>query len=230
MPERFPTFNAVAALGLLVVLLRTIALERMIRSIPRFAQRITALMDAGKYERALALCEQYPVAVYPPVARRLLLLAERFGDNRPEAEVRARLVEAFDAAHSVQVLRQRSSRARDLAALIVLGGAVAYLGSWGTGASPTFYALCGAGATFLAWGILSRNRLLSVSHQQRDGLVEACVRASRRMAAAHRDDDRCPTCGAELPSSRASRRSTPTSIINSSPALEGLSSGNDDEL
>lgn len=198
MPETFPTFDAVAALGLLVVLLRTIALERMVRSIPRFATRIVELLAKGKHERALALCDQFPTSVYPPVARRLLLLAERLGPLRPVDEVRSRLNDAFDAALAAQERRQHTSRARDVAALGVLGGAVVYLNYSGLGGSNTFLVSCIFGACLLAYGIFARSRLIATSRGQRGALVEACARASQQISPTSNELNRCPTCGAAL--------------------------------
>lgn len=198
MSDPFPIFDSVAALGLLVMLLRGVAQERVIRSIPRVARRVVELVDAGKRDRAIALCDQYPTAVYPSIARRLLLVAERFGRAHEESDIRSRLSEAFASAIAVERRRLHGSRVRDIAVLCFLGGAATYLRYAGSALSNQFYGLCAVGACLIVAGIFSYDRLLVASRKQESPLIEACVRSSRQGATGSLERGRCPTCGREL--------------------------------
>jgi hypothetical protein len=202
VPDSFPAIEVAAALGLLVLTLRAIVLDRMVGEIKRVNDRLVQHLDAGERERALALCDALETAVYPQIARRVLLAAERTPATIADPELEATLRRAFETSYAAQAHRIQSGLARDLIVLGVLAGTLAYVYASALGVSAWFYALCGMGALAIIYGAVSRRRLLAAVTRASGSLLPACARAAKLPYPAV--STRCPLCGAPRSSPEAS--------------------------
>jgi hypothetical protein len=205
VPDNFPTLEVVAALGLCIALLRTIRVLRSLVKIPQVNQQLAALLDKGERDSALKLCAEDDAAAFLQMARRVLLEVRQHTATEETEALRHRLMQVFDREYAVQAERIQSGRARDTVALAVLLGAIAYATVARLGVGTVFFALCAAGALFLAWNVWVRGRVLSESRQAAPSLVDAAVRLVRRAPppAARQRQTRahCPSCGGELSAS-----------------------------
>lgn len=204
MPDNFPTLEVAAALGLCIALLRTIRVLRSLVKIPQVNQQLVVLLDKGERDAALRLCAGDDAAAFLQMVRRVLIETRQHAGGGDEEALRERLTQAFDREYAAQAERIQSGRARDTVALAVLLGAIAYAAVARLGVGVVFFALCGAGALFLAWNVWVRGRVLSESRQAKPSLVDAAARlVSRapRPSRRHRHTrTHCPECGAELSS------------------------------
>ncbi len=202
MPDNFPTLEVAAALGLIIALLRTIRVLRSLVKIPQVNRALTALLDKGDRDAALKLCTEDDAAAFLQMARRVLVEMRQHGAGEAEETLRQQLRQAFDREYESQAERIQSGRARDTVALAVLLGAIAYAAVAKLGVGVVFFALCGAGALFLAWNVWVRGRVLSESRQAAASLVDAAARMAARAprpARRHRHTRaHCPECGEEL--------------------------------
>jgi hypothetical protein len=200
--DSFPAIEVAAALGLLVLILRAFVLDRMVGEIKRVNDRLVQHIDAGERDRALALCDALETAVYPQIARRVLLAAERSLPNISDQELEATLRRAFDTSYAAQAHRVQSAVATDLVVLGVMAGTILYVHVSALGVSSWFYALCAAGGLLLLYGAVSRRRLLAAVTRASGSLLPACARAARLPYPGV--SERCPLCGAPLSSPLAS--------------------------
>ncbi len=60
MPDEFPTLEAVAALGVLALLIRTLLVASEMRSLPEFAAELVRALGAGDRAAALARATRRP--------------------------------------------------------------------------------------------------------------------------------------------------------------------------
>jgi len=205
VPDKFPTLEVAAALGLCIALLRTIRVVRSLVKIPQVNQQLVALLDKGERESALKLCAGDDAAAYLQMARRVLLDLRHHTAAEETETLRHRLMQVFDREYAAQAERIQSGRARDTVALAVLLGAIAYAAVARLGVGTMFFALCGAGALFLAWNVWVRGRVLSHSRQAAPPLVDAAVRlvgrAPPREPRQRQLRTHCPSCGGELSAS-----------------------------
>ncbi|MBN1607580.1 MAG: hypothetical protein JW940_13165 [Polyangiaceae bacterium] len=202
MPDSFPAIEVAAALGLLVLILRALVLDRTVGEIKRVNDRLVQHLDAGERERALALCDALETAVYPQIARRVLLAAERSLPSISDEELEATLRRAFETSCSAQAHRVQSALARDLIVLGVLAGTIVYVHTSALGVSSWFYALCAVGGLLILYGAVSRHRLLAAVQRASGSLLPACARAVRLPCPSVAE--RCPLCGAPRSSPAAS--------------------------
>jgi hypothetical protein len=204
VPDSFPAIEVAAALGLLVLLLRAYMLDRTVGEIKRVNDRLVQHLDAGERERALALCEALETAVYPQIARRVLLTAERALPSPSDQELEATLRRAFETSYSSQAHRVQSALSRDLIVLGFLAGTIAYVHASRLGVSSWFYGLSAAGGLLILYGAVSRRRLLAAVVRASGSLLPACARAARLPYPGA--SERCPLCGAPRSSPAASAR------------------------
>lgn len=205
MPDKFPTLEVAAALGLAIVLLRTIRVLRSLVKIPQFNQQLTALLDKGERETALKLCAEDDAAAYLQMVRRVLLETRQHTAGADTDALRKRLLQVFDREYAAQAERIQSGRARDTAGLAVLLGVIAYAAVAKLGVGAVFFTLGGAGALLLAWNVWVRGRVLSESRQAAPSLLDAAVRlverAPRPARRSRHARTHCPACGGELTAS-----------------------------
>ena len=194
VPDRFPTMEVAAALGVVVLTLRVWVLEHTVSRIARLNDRLVELLDGGEPERALALCETLEAPVYPQIARRVLRAAERASARDDDEALRAKLSRAFHSSHATQVHRVHSGIAGDLVVLAVLLGAVVYVYRAGMDVSLAFFALAATGGLLLAYGAVSRRRVLAATARSFETLLPAVERAARR-SPSRSGRSRCPVCG-----------------------------------
>lgn len=204
VPDSFPTIEVAAALGLLVLILRAVLLDRMVGEIKRVNDRLVQHLDAGERERALALCDALETAVYPQIARRVLGAAERCAVGCSDEELEATLRRAFATSYTAQAHRVQSAVARDLIVLGVLAGTIAYTYASGLGVSIWFYVVSGMGGLIILYGAVSRRRLLSAVTRAAQSLLPASARAARLPYPHGSVPERCPLCGAPRSSPVAS--------------------------
>ena len=202
MPDNFPTLEVAAALGFAIALLRTIRVLRSLVKIPQFNQQLTALLDKGERDTALKLCAEDDAAAYLQMVRRVLLETRQHKAGADGDALRQRLMRSFDREYAAQAERIQSGRGRDMAALAVLLGAIAYGVGAKLGVGAVFFAFCGAGALLMAWNVWVRGRVLSESRQAAPSLVDAAVRlverAPRPSRRSRHTRTHCPACGGEL--------------------------------
>ena len=185
-----------------MLILRAIMLDRTVGEIKRVNDRLVQHLDAGERERALALCDALETAVYPQIARRVLLTAERALPSRSDRELEATLRRAFETSYSTQAHRVQSALARDLIVLGVLAGTIAYVRASALEVSSWFYALSGVGGLLIVYAAVSRRRLLAAVTRASGSLLPACARAARLPYPGV--SERCPLCGAPRSSPAAS--------------------------
>jgi hypothetical protein len=204
VPDSFPTIEVAAALGLLVLVLRAVLLDRMVGEIKRVNNRLVQHLDAGQRQRALALCDALETAVYPQIARRVLHAAERCAVTSSDEELEATLHRAFETSFSAQAHRVQSALAKDFIVLGVLAGTIVYAYTSKLGVSSWFYVLCGVGGLLVLYGALSRRRLLTAVTRASKSLLPASVRAAKLPYPDGPVPERCPLCGAPRSSPVAS--------------------------
>jgi hypothetical protein len=190
VPDEFPTLEVVALLGVLTALLRALSLWSALRTTPELAQSLTAALRARDPVKARAICERAEGAAFASLVSALLdELRQNPTADRETLERAARAAYAR-AAHAV-----RRGRARDLAALALLVGAVAYaFGSpHGLGVGPIFYTLSVVGLVLLAMGPLLRWQNLRLLEAWTDRLVEAASAKGERASLSSVGP--CPECG-----------------------------------
>ena len=173
MPDEFPTLEAVAALGVLALLLRTILVASEIRRLPRFVTEMVRTLAAGDRSAALAACNT-PTA--PALARSARELIALLGDPPygPDA--------ALDLKHEQGELEQDltrradSGRARDLIVLAVLLGAMTFAVLSSLLVSTWFHALAALASLLLIVGFVMRSRLRRVERVELGRIGEALAR------------------------------------------------------
>lgn len=188
MPDEFPTLEVVALLGVLAVLLRAVSLGSALRSTPELAQRLEAALRARDPVKARAVCEDAESPAFAHLGTALIDEMERHAAADRDAlrrAARAALARAADAA--------RRGRGRDLAAMGLLVGAVAYAVGSKLGVGPVFYTLSGVGLVLFGIGPLLRFQNLRLVEAFSDRLVDAASEKGERASLSSVGP--CPECG-----------------------------------
>lgn len=159
MPDEFPTLEAVAALGVLALLIRTLLIESELRSVPRFERSLARALANADRTGALAACNAPSAPALARSARELIALVDASA-HRPEAvlELRQEQVEL----ERDRARRAESVRARDLIVLSVLIGAIAFAMLSSLAISAWFQRLAVLASLLLIVGFVMRVRLGNV--------------------------------------------------------------------
>ncbi|MEP7050127.1 MAG: hypothetical protein ABJB12_07235 [Pseudomonadota bacterium] len=202
MPDEFPTLEAVAALGVLALLLRTVLVASEMRSLPGFAETLGRALGAGDRSAALAACNA-PAA--PALARTARELIAHVGE--PPYGPESSLDLQHDQAELEQALARRaeSGRARDLVVLAVLLGAITFAFLSRLPVSVWFHTLTAVAALLLVVGYVMRSQLRRVERAELQRITASLGRMvqsasnvlpSRRSL--HSIDGGCTVCGETL--------------------------------
>jgi hypothetical protein len=172
MPDEFPTLEAVAALGVLALLIRTLLVASEMQSVPQLAALLVKALSTGDRSYALSACNA-PAA--PALARAAHELIASVGDPPygPEA--------AVDLKHEQTELEQglarraESGRARDLIVLTVLIGAMAFAVLSNLLVSSWFHTLAALAALLVIVGYVMRSRLRRIERAELSRIGEALL-------------------------------------------------------
>lgn len=188
VPDEFPTLEVVALLGVLAVLLRAVSLGSALRSTPELARRLEAALRARDSVKARAVCEEAEGPAFAYLGTALIDEIERNPGSDRDALRRvaqAALARAVDAA--------RRRRGRDLAAMGLLVGAVAYAVGSKLDVGPVFYTLCGVGLVLFGIGPLLRFQNLRLLEAFSDRWGDAASASAERPSLSSVGP--CPECG-----------------------------------
>ncbi|MET0790700.1 MAG: hypothetical protein ABW061_04205 [Polyangiaceae bacterium] len=202
MPDEFPTLEAVAALGVLALLIRTLLIASEIRTVPQFAGDLARALGAGDRGQALSACNA-PTA--PALARSARELITLVGDPPYGTQAAADLKQEQAELEQDLARRAESGRARDLIVLAVLIGAMAFAILSNLIVSRWFHGLAASASLLLVVGYVMRSRLRSIERVELGHIGEAVLRmlqASAEAAPARRSmhslDGGCTVCGETL--------------------------------
>ncbi len=202
MPDEFPTLEAVAALGVLALLLRTLLVASEMRSLPSFAHTLGRALGAGDRSAALAACNT-PAA--PALARSARELIAHVGE--PPYGPEAQLDLKHEEAELEQDLARRaeSGRARDLVVLAVLLGAITFAFLSRLPVSTWFHALTACAALLLVVGYVMRSQLRRIERAELGRIaaslarmVESAASMAPSRRSLHSIDGGCTVCGETL--------------------------------
>jgi hypothetical protein len=202
MPDEFPTLEAVAALGVLALVIRTLLVANETKLLPSFAAELVQSLRAGDRASALSACSTPEAPALARVARELI---SHVGDPPygPDAGLELR----HEQGELEQDLARRgeSSRARDLIVLAVLLGAMAFAALSRLPVSSWFQALAGAASLLVVVGYVMRSRLRQVERREFSRIGEAVARGVAEAPAVssgrqslHSVDGGCTACGENL--------------------------------
>lgn len=199
MPDEFPTLEAVAALGVLALLIRTLLVASEMRTLPEFAAELGRLLGAGNRNAALAACNTQTA---PALARAARELIAHSGEPPYGPDALADLRHEQAELELELARRGESGRARDLVVLAVLLGAMAFALVSALGVGSWFHGLAALASLLLLVGYVLRSRL-RLSEQVELGRIADAV--ARMMEAAPQQpaprgslnsiDGGCPACG-----------------------------------
>ncbi len=202
MPDEFPTLEAVAALGVLALLIRTLLVASEIQTVPKFAGELVRLLGAGERAAALAACNTVSAPALARAAREVIALV---GDPPYAPETAADLAnEQRELEHDLTA-RAESGRARDLIVLAVLIGAMAFAILSSLVVSRWFHGLAAFASLLLVVGYVMRSRLRSIERVELGHIGDAVRRmlevapsptSARRSL--HSIDGGCTACGETL--------------------------------
>jgi len=199
MPDEFPTLEAVAALGVLALLIRALLVANETKVLPPFVNGLTRSLRAGDRGSALAACNTPEAPALARVARELI---SRVGDPPYGANALNELKQEQHELEAELARRGESGRARDLIVLAVLLGAMAFAALSSLLVGPWFLALAGAAAVLLIVGFVMRSRLRGVERAElarigealAEGLAQAPTPNSARPSLPSIDGG-CTACG-----------------------------------
>ncbi len=202
MPDEFPTLEAVAALGVLALLIRTLLVANEMRTVPEFAGELGRALGAGDRAAALRACNA-PIA--PALARSARELFTLVGDPPYGPQAAADLKQEQVDLEQDLAQRAESGRARDLIVLAVLIGAMAFAILSNLIISRWFHGLAALASVLLIVGYVMRSRLRSIERVELGRIGEAVLRmlqAAPETAKARRSlhslDGGCTVCGETL--------------------------------
>src|SRR5450432_1686736 len=154
MPDEFPTLEAVAALGVLALLIRTLLVASEMRVVPVFAASLGRSLRAGDRTAALAACSSADAPALGRAARQLISLV---GDPPYRADAALDLQnEQSELEHDLG-RRAESGRARDLIVLAVLIGAMTFAALSHLPVSAWFQGLAAGASLLLVVGYAMRS-------------------------------------------------------------------------
>jgi hypothetical protein len=199
MPDEFPTLEAVAALGVLALLLRTLLVASEMQSVPRLASELVRLSSSGDRASALAACNA-PAA--PALARTARDLLEVAGEPPYGAEAALELKQEQRELEEDLARRAESGRARDLIVLTVLIGAMAFAALSNLQVTRWFHGLAAFAALLVIVGYVMRSRLRRIERAELtrigDALSAMLAAAPKQRSARpslHSIDGGCTVCG-----------------------------------
>jgi len=156
MPDEFPTLEAVAALGVLALVIRTLVVANETKVLPPFAADLVRALRSGERSRALTACSAPDAPALARVARELI---SHVGEPPYGPEAALELRNEQSELEQNLARRAESGRARDLIVLAVLLGAMAFAALSRLPVSAWFQALAGAASLLLVVGYVMRSRL-----------------------------------------------------------------------
>jgi hypothetical protein len=201
MPDEFPTLEAVAALGVLALLLRTLIVASEMRAVPAFAAALGRALATGDRSAALAACNA-PAA--PALARSARELVALVGEPPYAAE------SVLDLRHEQSELEQdlarrgESGRARDLIVLAVLLSAMAFAVLSKLPVSGWFHWLAAFASLLLVVGYVMRTSLRRIERMELGQIADSLARmlaapgGSPARRSLHSIDGGCTACGETL--------------------------------
>jgi hypothetical protein len=202
MPDEFPTLEAVAALGVLALLIRTLLLASEIQTVPKFAAELVRALGAGERGAALAACNA-PIA--PALARSARELITLVGDPPYPPQAEADLKQEQSELEQDLARRAESGRARDLIVLSVLIGAMTFAILSNLLVSRWFHGLALLASVLLVVGYVMRSRLRSIEQVELGhignavlGLLQAAPESLPARRSLHSLDGGCTVCGETL--------------------------------
>jgi len=199
MPDEFPTLEAVAALGLLALLIRTLLVASEMQSVPKLAAELARALGVGDRDGALAACNAAAAPALARSARELIVLvgAPPYGPDT-----------AFELEQELAELEQdlarraESGRARDLIVLTVLIGAMAFAVLSNLLVSSWFHSLAASASLLVIIGYVMRSRLRRIERSELGRIGEALLRMIRAAptpqaarSSLHSIDGGCTVCG-----------------------------------
>jgi hypothetical protein len=199
MPDEFPTLEAVAALGVLALVIRTLLVANETKVLPPFAAELARNLRVGNRLAALAACNGPGAPALGRVARELV---SHVGDPPYGLDAAVELRAEQNELEQDLARRGESGRARDLIVLAVLLGAMAFAALSGLQVGAWFQGLAGAAALLLVVGYVMRTRLRRVERVEfvriSDALAESLTQASgveSGRPSLHSIDGGCTACG-----------------------------------
>lgn len=202
MPDEFPTLEAVAALGVLALLIRTLLVVSAMQSVPGFAAELVRALALGDRATALSACNS---EVAPALARSARELIALVGDPPYDPDAALELQHEQRELEQDLARRAESSRARDLIVLSVLIGAMAFALLSSLSVSTWFHWLAAIASLLLVVGYVMRSRLRRIEREELNRVGDALLRmvesapaASSSRRSLHSIDGGCTECGETL--------------------------------
>ena len=201
MSNEFPTLEAVAALGVLALLIRTLLVASEMQRLPRFSVELARALELGDRARAIAECNAQAA---PALARSARELIASLGEPPYGSESAAELKHEQSELEDDLARRAESGRARDLIVLAVLFGAMAFAVVSSLIVTPWFVALAALASLLLLVSFAMRSRLRSIERAELTRIAESLARmieaapspSVRRSL--HSIDGGCVACGETL--------------------------------
>jgi hypothetical protein len=202
MPDEFPTLEAVAALGVLALVIRAVVVASETKALPRFADDLARNLRAGDRAGALSACNTPEAPALGRVARELLT---HVGDPPYGPDAAVELQTEQSELEQDLARRGESGRARDLIVLAVLLGAMAFAALSPLPVGAWFQGLAALAALLLVIGYVMRSRLREVERAQFLRIGQALAehlaqtpKASSGRPSLHSIDGGCAACGENL--------------------------------
>lgn len=194
MSDEFPALEAAAALGVLVLSVRAFLISKQGASIRRDNEKIVIALKDGAHSRAVELCARAESPAYSDIARRILSVVEERGRKLSGVRFDERIVHAASTGLARASRRLATGRARDLIALAVLFGALAYGTRGALEASSWFLPLVAAACGVVMVSFVLRGR---VSRELQNAVSTLIVAATSSAATAPDalSDGPCNVCG-----------------------------------
>jgi len=202
MPDEFPTLEAVAALGVFSLLIRTLLIASEIRTVPKLAASLVKALGTGDRNLALMACNE-PAA--PALARSAHELIFVVGDPPYGPDAALDLTQEQSELEQSLSRRAENGRARDLIVLTVLIGAMAFAALSNLEVTRWFHALAAFAALLVIVGYVMRSRLRRIERSELRRIGDALLRMLQTAPAApgarsslHSIDGGCSACGETL--------------------------------
>src|SRR6187431_211408 len=199
MPDEFPTLEAVAALGVLALLIRTLLIGSEMQSVPRLAAELVRALAVGDRGRALSACNA-PAA--PALARSAREMIALVGEPPYGPDATLDLNQEQRELEQDLARRAESGRARDLIVLTVLIGAMAFAVLSNLLVTSWFHSLAAFASLLVIIGYVMRSRLRRIERTELSRIGDALQRMlsaapgphnARRSL--HSIDGGCRACG-----------------------------------
>ena len=199
MPDEFPTLEAVAALGVLALLIRTLLIGSEIQSVPRLAAELVRALAVGDRSRALSACNA-PAA--PALARSAREMIALVGEPPYGPDATLDLNQEQRELEQDLARRAESGRARDLIVLTVLIGAMAFAVLSNLLVTSWFHTLAALAAVLVIVGYVMRSRLRRIERTELTRIGDALLAMLQTApsphsarSSLHSIDGGCTVCG-----------------------------------